>query len=164
MADQVQEILDVPREFLKDGIQFINRAQKRTPSSKNPRQARRDSNHQTNPTHPFTSRPPRIHQDLPGRWRRLPEYGLCLFPFPRPPTPLERKKALTPSPPTPVMGAVGYFVKLSTPLPLVLLPRPLAQTTYPHPLNMLPAEREPKLERAMRDNNNNKKNNNSTTN
>ena len=30
MADQVQEILDVPREFLKDGIQFINRAQKRT--------------------------------------------------------------------------------------------------------------------------------------
>jgi hypothetical protein len=29
MADQVQEILDVPREFLKDGIQFINRAQKR---------------------------------------------------------------------------------------------------------------------------------------
>jgi protein transport protein SEC61 subunit gamma-like protein len=31
MADQVQEILDVPREFLKDGIQFINRAQKRMP-------------------------------------------------------------------------------------------------------------------------------------
>jgi hypothetical protein len=30
MADQLQEILDVPREFLKDGIQFINRAQKRT--------------------------------------------------------------------------------------------------------------------------------------
>ncbi len=29
MADQVQEMLDVPREFLKDGIQFINRAQKR---------------------------------------------------------------------------------------------------------------------------------------
>ncbi|KAK3308107.1 hypothetical protein C8A03DRAFT_31400 [Achaetomium macrosporum] len=28
MADQVQEILDVPREFLKDGIQFLNRAQK----------------------------------------------------------------------------------------------------------------------------------------
>jgi len=28
MADQLQEILDVPREFLKDGIQFINRAQK----------------------------------------------------------------------------------------------------------------------------------------
>ncbi|KAG7289563.1 hypothetical protein NEMBOFW57_005934 [Staphylotrichum longicolle] len=28
MADQVQEMLDVPREFLKDGIQFINRAQK----------------------------------------------------------------------------------------------------------------------------------------
>ena len=30
MADQIQELLDVPREFLKDGIQFINRAQKRT--------------------------------------------------------------------------------------------------------------------------------------
>jgi hypothetical protein len=29
MADQVQEILDVPREFLKDGMQFINRSQKR---------------------------------------------------------------------------------------------------------------------------------------
>ncbi|KAK3995057.1 hypothetical protein QBC44DRAFT_366934 [Cladorrhinum sp. PSN332] len=28
MSDQVQEILDVPREFLKDGVQFINRAQK----------------------------------------------------------------------------------------------------------------------------------------
>ncbi|KAL2146513.1 hypothetical protein VTI28DRAFT_3694 [Corynascus sepedonium] len=28
MADQVQEILDVPREFLKDGVQFMNRAQK----------------------------------------------------------------------------------------------------------------------------------------
>ncbi|KAL2262280.1 hypothetical protein VTK26DRAFT_1872 [Humicola hyalothermophila] len=28
MADQVQEILDVPREFIKDGVQFINRAQK----------------------------------------------------------------------------------------------------------------------------------------
>ncbi|PSS13339.1 hypothetical protein M430DRAFT_52491 [Amorphotheca resinae ATCC 22711] len=28
MADQVQEILDVPREFLKDGMQFINRSQK----------------------------------------------------------------------------------------------------------------------------------------
>jgi protein transport protein SEC61 subunit gamma-like protein len=30
MADHVQEMLDVPREFLKDGVQFINRAQKRT--------------------------------------------------------------------------------------------------------------------------------------
>ncbi|CCC10702.1 putative protein translocase subunit [Sordaria macrospora k-hell] len=28
MSDQVQEILDVPREFLKDGIQFINKSQK----------------------------------------------------------------------------------------------------------------------------------------
>ncbi|KAL2118305.1 hypothetical protein VTJ04DRAFT_7965 [Mycothermus thermophilus] len=28
MSDQIQEILDVPREFLKDGIQFIHRAQK----------------------------------------------------------------------------------------------------------------------------------------
>jgi protein transport protein SEC61 subunit gamma and related proteins len=34
MSDQVQEILDVPREFLKDGIQFINKSQKRErPSS-----------------------------------------------------------------------------------------------------------------------------------
>lgn len=30
MADQVEEILDVPREFFKDGVQFINRCQKRT--------------------------------------------------------------------------------------------------------------------------------------
>ena len=29
MSDVVQEILDVPREFLKDGIQFINKSQKR---------------------------------------------------------------------------------------------------------------------------------------
>ncbi|PKS05210.1 hypothetical protein jhhlp_008579 [Lomentospora prolificans] len=28
MSDQIQEILDVPREFLKDGMQFINRSQK----------------------------------------------------------------------------------------------------------------------------------------
>ncbi|KKP03710.1 protein transporter Sec61 subunit gamma [Trichoderma harzianum] len=30
MADQVEEILEVPREFFKDGVQFINRCQKRT--------------------------------------------------------------------------------------------------------------------------------------
>jgi len=29
MADQVQEILDVPRDFLRDGMQFLNRSQKR---------------------------------------------------------------------------------------------------------------------------------------
>ncbi|EAQ85944.1 predicted protein [Chaetomium globosum CBS 148.51] len=34
MADQVQEMLDVPREFLKDGIQFINRAQKPLPADR----------------------------------------------------------------------------------------------------------------------------------
>ncbi|KIM97577.1 hypothetical protein OIDMADRAFT_20614 [Oidiodendron maius Zn] len=28
MADQIQELLDVPRDFLKDGMQFINRSQK----------------------------------------------------------------------------------------------------------------------------------------
>jgi len=28
MADQVQELLEIPREFLKDGLQFINRCQK----------------------------------------------------------------------------------------------------------------------------------------
>jgi preprotein translocase subunit Sss1 len=33
MADQLQEILDVPREFLKDGIQFIKKCQKRMRSS-----------------------------------------------------------------------------------------------------------------------------------
>ena len=30
MSDQVQEILDIPREFIKDGMQFMNRCQKRT--------------------------------------------------------------------------------------------------------------------------------------
>lgn len=30
MADQIQEILDVPREFVKEGVQFLNRCQKRT--------------------------------------------------------------------------------------------------------------------------------------
>lgn len=29
MSDSVQEILDVPREFVKDGVQFLNRCQKR---------------------------------------------------------------------------------------------------------------------------------------
>jgi protein transport protein SEC61 subunit gamma and related proteins len=29
MADQLQEILDVPREFLREGIQFISKSQKR---------------------------------------------------------------------------------------------------------------------------------------
>lgn len=38
MADQVQEILDVPREFLKDGIQFVNRSQKRMPFPRSPSQ------------------------------------------------------------------------------------------------------------------------------
>ncbi|KAL5356712.1 hypothetical protein BJX96DRAFT_143241 [Aspergillus floccosus] len=28
MADQVQEILNIPREFFKDGMQFIHRSQK----------------------------------------------------------------------------------------------------------------------------------------
>ena len=28
MADKVQEALEVPREFVKEGVQFINRAQK----------------------------------------------------------------------------------------------------------------------------------------
>ncbi|RFU27561.1 hypothetical protein B7463_g8785, partial [Scytalidium lignicola] len=28
MADQVQELLEVPREFLRDGMQFMNRCQK----------------------------------------------------------------------------------------------------------------------------------------
>lgn len=29
MSDQVQELLNVPREFLRDGVQFVNRSQKR---------------------------------------------------------------------------------------------------------------------------------------
>jgi len=28
MSDQMQDILDVPRTFLKDGMQFLNRCQK----------------------------------------------------------------------------------------------------------------------------------------
>jgi len=28
MADQVQELLDIPREFIKEGTQFINRCTK----------------------------------------------------------------------------------------------------------------------------------------
>ncbi len=30
MSEQIQEILDIPREFVKDGMQFLNRCQKRT--------------------------------------------------------------------------------------------------------------------------------------
>ena len=29
MSDQVQELLNVPREFLREGMQFVNRSQKR---------------------------------------------------------------------------------------------------------------------------------------
>lgn len=29
MSDQVQELLNVPREFLREGVQFVNRSQKR---------------------------------------------------------------------------------------------------------------------------------------
>ncbi|TQS38762.1 hypothetical protein Golomagni_00719 [Golovinomyces magnicellulatus] len=29
MADQIQEIMDIPREFVKDGSQFLNRCTKR---------------------------------------------------------------------------------------------------------------------------------------
>ncbi|KAH6675017.1 hypothetical protein B0J14DRAFT_588724 [Halenospora varia] len=28
MSDQIQEVFDLPRAFLKDGIQFLNRCQK----------------------------------------------------------------------------------------------------------------------------------------
>ncbi|ERT00296.1 translocon subunit SSS1 [Sporothrix schenckii 1099-18] len=28
MSEQLQEILDIPREFVKDGMQFLNRCQK----------------------------------------------------------------------------------------------------------------------------------------
>ena len=31
MADQLQELIEVPREFLKEGLQFINKSQKREP-------------------------------------------------------------------------------------------------------------------------------------
>jgi len=30
MADQVQEFMDIPRDFIKDGTQFINKCTKRT--------------------------------------------------------------------------------------------------------------------------------------
>ncbi|KYK55439.1 protein translocation complex subunit SSS1 [Drechmeria coniospora] len=28
MADQVEGLIDIPREFLKDGVQFVNKCQK----------------------------------------------------------------------------------------------------------------------------------------
>lgn len=55
MADQVQEMLDVPREFLKDGIQFINRAQKRMSSFS---QALTGITQKTQITNSTSSRPP----------------------------------------------------------------------------------------------------------
>lgn len=72
MSDQVQEILDVPREFLKDGLQFINRSQKRqsTLSPGRPLLAVQ----LTSPA-PQTSRPQGVPQDLPGRRRGLPGHG-----------------------------------------------------------------------------------------
>lgn len=31
MSDQIQELVDTPSQFLKDGVQFMNKCQKRTP-------------------------------------------------------------------------------------------------------------------------------------
>ena len=126
MADQVQEMLDVPREFLKDGVQFINRAQKRTYF-----RCRVVSNERpvTNSPGP-NSRPPRIHQDLPSRRRRFPRYASPSLsaPFIHRPTSHTNNQ-----PPPTVMGAVGYFVKLST--SSLILPRHRGQPSPSAPNN-----------------------------
>jgi hypothetical protein len=37
MADQLRELADLPKEFLRDGTQFLNRCTKRTiPANQNP--------------------------------------------------------------------------------------------------------------------------------
>jgi len=36
MSDQIQEFMDIPRDFIKDGTQFINRCTKRTYNSPRP--------------------------------------------------------------------------------------------------------------------------------
>lgn len=90
MADQVEEILDVPREFFKDGVQFINRCQKRTKSFL-PRGSIVDVFFFLLTYLTIYSRPEGVPQAVPGRRHRLRRDGRsrirrqaeCVFCFPQ---------------------------------------------------------------------------------
>jgi hypothetical protein len=69
MSDQIQELIDIPRDFIKDGTMFINRCTKRT-CAQSPR-------YSTHCGHELTdfSRQTGVHQDLASCGSWLPCYG-----------------------------------------------------------------------------------------
>lgn len=79
MSDSVQEILDVPREFVKDGIQFLNRCQKRKCSSAQwATLAISYKNALADVLFPLVhSRQEGVQADLPGCWCWFPDHGRC---------------------------------------------------------------------------------------
>ena len=99
MADQLKDFAEIPRDFLKDGTQFLNRCTKRTSSQDisacpisdrlslppvNPApqfgdvtqsRKQRPQRPQRADIDPLRSRQAGIPQDLSGRRRRLPRHG-----------------------------------------------------------------------------------------
>ena len=84
MADAIQDLADIPKDFFKDGTAFLNRCTKRTSLlSKLPSHSLAPST--THPLSPFafpqanitpiSSGPPRIHQDQPSSRHGLPDHG-----------------------------------------------------------------------------------------
>jgi hypothetical protein len=83
MSETLQELADIPREFFKDGTQFINRCTKRksTSTPSRPSSAASTSNNQRSPTCISTatdstsSRSKGVHQDLTSCWNGLFDHG-----------------------------------------------------------------------------------------
>lgn len=71
MADQVQELLEVPSEFAREGIQFVRRCTKRTS-----RQVMAGHEEQSVLTS-HSSRPEGVPATLPSRRCWLPDHGRC---------------------------------------------------------------------------------------
>jgi hypothetical protein len=84
MADAIQDLADIPKDFFKDGTAFINRCTKRMSfpfiyTLQLPRSLHNPSslplhNTQANRT-PLSSGPSRIHQDQPSSRHGLPDHG-----------------------------------------------------------------------------------------
>lgn len=70
MSETLQELADVPKDFLRDGTQFLNRCTKRTSTTHF-----YNSKAQVTPANSPASRQARIHQDLASSGIRLPDYG-----------------------------------------------------------------------------------------
>jgi hypothetical protein len=96
MSDQIQELIDIPRDFIKDGTMFINRCTKRKSLfglSRSPA-----------PCADGNSGQARVCKDIPSCWRWILGHGWYLLPSP---TSLGQKLTF-------LKPAVGYVVKLST--------------------------------------------------